>query len=108
MASDWAFIADAPLKIGMPEAKAGLPFPAVPLIIMAHQLDTVWRRRLSLSSMLLGPHDAVAAGLADAVVPAADLVDRAVTQAAAMSAQPAFGVIKQDLRRAALAEIAAL
>lgn len=107
LASDWVFVADAPLKIGVPEAKAGLPFPAVPLIIMAHQMDPVWRRRLALSSMLLGPQEAVAAGLADAVVPAPELVDIAVAQAAALSSQPAFRVIKQDLRRAALAEIAA-
>jgi enoyl-CoA hydratase len=108
LASDWVLIADTPLKIGVPEAKAGLPFPAVPLIIMAHQMDPVWRRRLALSSMLLGPHEAVAAGLADIVVPAAELVDSAVAQAAALSSQPAFRVIKQDLRRAALAEIAAV
>jgi enoyl-CoA hydratase len=108
LASDWVLIADTPLKIGVPEAKAGLPFPAVPLIIMAHQMDPVWRRRLALSSMLLGPHESVAAGLADIVVPAADLVDSAVAQAAALSSQPAFRVIKQDLRRAALAEIAAV
>jgi enoyl-CoA hydratase len=108
LASDWVLTADASLKIGVPEAKAGLPFPAVPLIIMAHQMDPVWRRRLALSSMLLGPHDAVTAGLADAVVPADELVDAAVAQAGALSSQPAFRVIKQDLRRAALAEIAAV
>lgn len=108
LASDWVLIADAPLKVGIPEAKAGLPFPAVPLLIMARQMDPVWRRRLALSSMLLGPHEAVAAGLADAVVPADALVDQAVAQAAALSSQPAFRVIKADLRRAALAEIAAL
>lgn len=108
LASDWTLIADAALKIGLPEAKAGLPFPAVPLIIMAHQLDPLWRRRLALSSVLMGPHEAVVAGLADEVVPADQLVDRAVEQAARMNAQPAFGIIKQDLRRAALAQIAAL
>ena len=108
LASDWTLIADTPLKIGLPEAKAGLPFPAVPLIIMAHQLDPGWRRRLARSSVLLTPYQAVAAGLADAVVPARDLVDLAVAQAAALSSQPAFAVIKQDLRRAALAEIAAV
>jgi enoyl-CoA hydratase len=108
LASDWVLAADTALKIGVPEAKAGLPFPAVPLIILTHQMDPVWRRRLALSSMLLGPNEAVASGLADAVVPAAELVDSALAQAAALSSQPAFRVIKQDLRRAALAEIAAM
>jgi enoyl-CoA hydratase len=108
LASDWVLIADTDLKIGLPEAKAGLPFPPVPLIIMDHQLDPVWRRRLALSSLLLGPQEAVAAGLADEVVPAEQLVYRAVAQAAAMSAQPALATIKADLRRKALAEIAAV
>jgi enoyl-CoA hydratase len=108
LASDWVVVADAPLKIGVPEAKAGLPFPPVPLIIMAQQMDPVWRRRLALSSMLLGPNEAVAAGLADQVVPAADLVEAAIAQAAVLSSQPAFRVIKKDLRHAALAEIAAV
>lgn len=108
LASDWVFIADTELKIGLPEAKAGLPFPAVPLIIMAHQLDPVWRRRLALSSMLLGPHEAVTAGLADAVVSPETLVEAAVTQAALLSDQSAFVIIKRDLRRKALAEIAAI
>ncbi|NJS14605.1 MAG: enoyl-CoA hydratase/isomerase family protein [Sphingopyxis sp.] len=108
LASDWVLIADTELKIGLPEAKAGLPFPLVPLIIMDQQLDPVWRRRLALSSALLGPNQAVAAGLADEVVPAEQLVYRAVAQAAAMSGQPAFAIIKADLRRKALAEIAAV
>jgi enoyl-CoA hydratase len=108
LASDWVLVADAAFKIGVPEAKAGLPFPAVPLIIMDHQLDPVWRRRLALSSMLLGPRDAVAAGLADAVVAPDVLVDQAVAQAAMLNSQPAFTIIKQDLRRKALAEIEAV
>jgi enoyl-CoA hydratase/carnithine racemase len=58
--------------------------------------------------MLLGPNEAVAAGLADQVVPAADLVEAAIAQAAVLSSQPAFRVIKKDLRHAALAEIAAV
>lgn len=106
LASDWVFAADAELKIGVPEAKAGIPFPPVPLIIMDHQLDPVWRRRLALSSMLLTPHQSVAAGLADAVVAPGELVDQAVAQAAMLNSQPAFAIIKQDLRRKALAEIA--
>jgi enoyl-CoA hydratase len=108
LASDWVYAADADFKIGVPEAKAGIPFPVVPLIIMDHQLDPVWRRRLALSSMLLGPHQAVAAGLADAVIAPGELVDQAVAQAAMLSSQPAFAIIKQDLRRKALTEIAAL
>lgn len=105
LASDWTVIADAPLKIGLPEAKAGLPFPAIPTIIMAHQLDPVWRRRLALSSMLLAPREAVAAGLADEVAAPEVLIETAIARAAALNAQAGFRQIKADQRRAALAEV---
>lgn len=106
LASDWTLIADAPLKIGLPEAKAGLPFPQVPTIIMEHGLDPVWRRRLALSSMLLGPVEAVKAGLADEVVAPADLMRAALARATQLASQPGFRQIKADQRRKALAEIA--
>lgn len=108
LASDWTLIADAPLKIGLPEAKAGLPFPHVPTIIMEHGLDPVWRRRLALSSMLLGPAEAVGAGLADEVVAPGDLMKIALARAAQLASQPGFRQIKADQRRKALGEIANL
>jgi enoyl-CoA hydratase len=108
LASDWTVIADAPLKIGLPEAKAGLAFPAVPTIIMDHQLDPVWRRRLALSSLLLGPHDAVNAGLADEVTAPDALIETALLRARELDGQAAFRQIKSDQRRKALAEVEAV
>jgi enoyl-CoA hydratase/carnithine racemase len=108
LASDWTLAADGPAKIGLPEAKAGLPFPRVPQIIMAHAMDPVWRRRLALSSMLLLPPAAIASGLVDEVTAADRLVDAAIARARDMQAQPGFAVVKADLRRAALAEIDAV
>jgi enoyl-CoA hydratase/carnithine racemase len=108
LASDWTVIADAPLRIGLPEAKAGLPFPQVPTLIMEYQLEPVWRRRLALSSMLLGPQEAVTAGLADEIVAPNALIDTALSRAAALEAQPAFREIKRDQRRKALAELATI
>jgi enoyl-CoA hydratase len=105
LASDWTVIADARLKIGLPEAKAGLPFPRVPTLIMDYQLDPVWRRRLALTSMLLGPHEAVTAGLADQVADPAALRDIAIAKAAELESQPAFRQIKRDQRRRGLAEL---
>ncbi len=106
LASDWTVIADAPLRIGLPEAKAGLPFPEVPTLIMRHQLDPVWRRRLALSSMLLGPHEALAAGLADELASPAALIDTAIARARELDGQAAFRQIKADQRRKAFAELA--
>lgn len=105
LAGDWTVAAEGAHKIGLPEAKAGLPFPAVPTLIMDYQLDPVWRRRLALTSVLLNPYEAVAAGLADEVVPADSLLDHAISRAAELEAQPAFRQIKADQRRKALAEL---
>lgn len=106
LASDWTVIADIALKIGLPEAKAGLPFPEVPTIIMEYQLEPVWRRRLALSSMLLGPHEAVGAGLADEVAAPGRLMETATKRALELNGQPGFAQIKADQRRKPLAEIA--
>lgn len=108
LASDWTVIADAPLKIGLPEAKAGLPFPAVPILIMDHQLGPVWRRRLALSSILLDPHKAIAAGLADEIADPATLIETALDRARELDGQAAFRQIKADQRARAFAELAAL
>jgi enoyl-CoA hydratase/carnithine racemase len=108
LASDWTVAVDGEAKIGLPEAKAGLPFPRVPQIVMAYSLDPVWRRRLALSSMLLSPQESLAAGLVDEVVASGALVDVAVLRAREMQAQPGFAVVKADLRRAALTEIDAV
>lgn len=108
LASDWTVIADAPLKIGLPEAKAGLPFPAVPTLIMDHQLGPVWRRRLALSSMLLGPQEAIMAGLADELAAPEALIDTALTRVRELDSQTSFRQIKADQRRRALAELAAI
>ena len=107
LASDWTLIADSPsLKIGLPEAAAGLPFPEVPTIIMEHGLDPVWRRRLALSSLLLTPADSIEAGLADELVAPEMLIQRAVDCARKLESQPAFRIVKADQRARGLAEIA--
>ena len=84
IAADWTVIADTQLKIGLPEAKAGLPFPQVPQIVMECGLDPIWHRRLALSSRLLNAAEVVETGLAD---------------------QPVFTEIKANIRRKVWAEI---
>ena len=108
LCSDWVVASDADQRIGLPEAKAGLPFPRVPQAILDHWLDPVWRRRLALTSQLLGPHEAQAAGLVDEVVAPEALLDTAIQRAAGMSAQAGFTACKRQLRAKANAEIDAL
>ena len=108
LCSDWVLASESDQRIGLPEAKAGLPFPSVPQAILDHWLDPVWRRRLALTSQLLGPHDALKAGLVDEVVSPDRLLDSAITRASEMAAQPGFIACKRQLRAKANAEIDAL
>ncbi|MEM8695301.1 MAG: enoyl-CoA hydratase/isomerase family protein [Pseudomonadota bacterium] len=106
--ADWTVIADEELKIGLPEAKAGLPFPQVPQIAMEYGLDPVWHRRLALSSKLLSPAEAIDAGLADELALPEWTFEKAITRAKELSAQPAFKEVKANMRRKALQEIDAI
>ena len=105
LAADWIVAAQGDYKIGLPEAKAGLPFPAVPQAILDHWLDPVWRRRLALSSQLLTPVEALSAGLADELCMPTDLLDHATTRAQEFAVQPGFKACKRQLRAKANAEI---
>lgn len=108
LCGDWVVTCDSDKRIGLPEAKAGLVFPSVAQAILDHWLDPVWRRRLSLTSQLVGPQQAVEAGLADEIVPRAQLLDHAVERASEMMAQPGFVACKRQMRAKANAEIDAL
>ena len=105
LAADWIIAAQGDYKIGLPEAKAGLPFPPVPQAILDHWLDPVWRRRLSLSSHLLTPVEALSAGLADELADPAQLLDHALLRVKELAAQPGFKACKRQLRAKANAEI---
>lgn len=108
LCGDWVVASDNGQRIGLPEAKAGLVFPTVAQAILDHWLDPVWRRRLALTSQLLGPGDAKLAGLVDEIVAPDTLLETAVTRAAQMNAQPGFAACKRQLRAKANAEIDAL
>ncbi|WP_373490852.1 enoyl-CoA hydratase/isomerase family protein [Parasphingorhabdus sp.] len=105
LCADWIYAASGDYKIGLPEARAGLPFPAVPQAILDHWLEPAWRRRLALSSMLIGPKEAIGAGLVDATAMPDDLIDKSVAKAREMNAQPGFRACKRQLRAKANAEI---
>lgn len=108
LCADWIYASTGSYKIGLPEARAGLPFPPVPQVILDHWLEPAWRRRLALSSMLLSPNEAIGAGLVEATVMPDDLVDKSVTKAQELNAQPGFAACKRQLRTRANQEIDAI
>ena len=108
LCADWIYAATGNYKIGLPEAKAGLPFPAVPQAVLDHWLEPSWRRRLALSSMLLAPNEAIGAGLVEATVMPDDLINMSVAKAKELASQPGFKACKRQLRAKANAEIDAI
>ncbi|WP_315830816.1 enoyl-CoA hydratase/isomerase family protein [Bradyrhizobium prioriisuperbiae] len=99
---------DGAARLGLTEARAGVPFPAGPVAIMKHEVPAGLLRQLTLSSRVLSPQDLVAHAVIDGVVERGTIVETAVTIARDLAAQPAFAVVKQQLRGALAAEVRAL
>jgi enoyl-CoA hydratase len=95
-------------KLGLTEARAGVPFPAGPLEVIRAELSPPLLRRLTLTSATLPPAEFHALGVIDGIVPAEDLEAVAVDAVKDLAAQPAFETVKQQLRGPTLARLAQL
>lgn len=98
-AGDQRLMVDAGASIGMPELRVGVPFPGIGLEIM-RQVAGPAIERLLYRGERLDPGAALAMGLVHELVPAAELLERAVTLAADLASLPAeaFAVTKWQLR----------
>jgi enoyl-CoA hydratase len=85
-------------KLGMTEAKAGIPFPAGPLDVMRHELAPELLRRLTLTSAVLGTRELKEAGVIDALCAMDEVMSRAIADAVRLAAQPAFRAVKRQIR----------
>lgn len=95
-------------KLGVPEAQAGIPFPAGPLEIVRHELAPELLRQLTLTSAVLNVRELVEARVLDAMCAADDLTPTAIARAASLAAQPAFRKVKQQIRGGLAQRLAAL
>lgn len=98
LACDRRFVTAEHCKIGLPEVQAGVPFPAVPLLVAEAELGPQLMRVIALGGEPLSPEAAVSHGIFDAVVPEAELAARARQTAAELSGHPAYARIKAQLR----------
>lgn len=106
---DFRLVTDDPaIKLGMPEAQAGVPFPAGPRRIIQSELAPPLLRRLALSSLILPPRDLVGAGVLDALTMADDLLAGAEKAMDQLSAQPGFAAVKRQIRGDLADEVARL
>ena len=92
--------------IGLTELLVGVPFPAAPLGIAAHAAGH-HIQNLVLTGRTVGPDEAAALGLVDAVVAPEDLLARAVAQAAALARidAPVYARSKDALHAPARAQM---
>lgn len=100
--------ASAASKLGMTEARAGIPFPAGPLEIMRHELSGEMLRRMTLTSAVLSVQELLEAGIIDAQCAGDELISQATATAANLASQPAFRAVKQQIRGALTERLATL
>ncbi len=95
-------------QFGLPEAAAGVPYPAGPSKVIAHELPGPLLRYLTLTSKSLGSSELLSHQVIDEIVPAEDLRDKAVEAAKTLLAQPAFRIVKQQMRQDLMTAVAQL
>jgi enoyl-CoA hydratase len=95
-------------RLGLPEAAAGIPFPAGPLVIITRELAPDRQRRLALGGSVVHAAELVELGILDGAEPAKDLVAQAIVRAQALARQKSYAAVKAQLRADALGRIDAI
>jgi len=109
LCADVRLITDAAsARFGLTEAHAGVPFPAGPLEIIRDEIEPNMLRRLTLTSQVLGSEEMMECGVADQRVSESTLIETARARALAVAAQPAFTVVKQQVRGRLMASLRTL
>jgi enoyl-CoA hydratase len=104
LACDLVLATSAPCKLGLNEVAAGVPFPAVALAAVRARLAPPVFNNLCLTGRTFGPQEALALGVVDEVC-GGDLLERAGAVAAELAGYPAYGRVKEQVRREQLAEM---
>ena len=93
------------ILLGLTEAKAGVPFPAGPLEIVASELPPELLRSMTLTSATFPPSDIHRLGVIDELVAPENLMSTAEARVRAMAAQSGFALVKAQIRQPALARL---
>ena len=96
---------DDGIKLGLTEARAGVPFPAGPLEILFAELSPEPMRRLTLTSQTQSPAEMLRQGVFDELCSPPDLIDLAVRKVSDMASQPAFSLVKAQVRKGTIAKL---
>jgi enoyl-CoA hydratase len=107
LACDYRIGTSAPCRIGLTEARAGIPFPHAAMAIVKAELGPAVARRRTLVAMNGSSQEALAEGILDEVQAPEAVVPRALEVARDLATIPrvAYGRIKRQLRAETLARI---
>jgi len=94
-------------RFGLTEARVGIPFPAVPMIVLHAECAPQDVRYSALFARTFGPDEAHRRGMLDELVPPRAVLDRAIEVARDMAAMPSDGYrrVKHQVRQAAIEKI---
>ena len=87
-------------KLGLTEARAGVPFPAGAMAVVRAELSPPAARLLAIGAGLVEPDRALELGIVDELAPADAVVERAIAVAEELDALPpeAFASVKRQVR----------
>ncbi|MCB0865370.1 MAG: crotonase/enoyl-CoA hydratase family protein [Solirubrobacterales bacterium] len=78
LSADHRIGADADLKLGLNEVAIGLTLPWFAIELARHRLPRPWFDRCTVTGVMIGPEEGVAAGFLDELVPPEELEERAL------------------------------
>ncbi|MDP3938791.1 MAG: enoyl-CoA hydratase/isomerase family protein [Deltaproteobacteria bacterium] len=110
LTADYRVGTDAPCKIGLTEARVGIPFPAGPMEVLKAEVTPHVARVLALEARNIGPAAALEKGLLDELQPPGRVLPRALEVARDLAGIPseAYRRIKRQLRGDTLARMEAI
>jgi enoyl-CoA hydratase len=104
LACDARIVATGAHRLGLTEVTAGIPFPAVPMVVVTSELGPNAARRLVLSGATFEATASLAT-FVDETCPGDQLLAVAIARATALAAAPGYAAVKAQLRGEALARM---
>ncbi len=101
-------VSDDSHKFGLTEAEAGIPFPIGPTAIIKSELPPPSLRLLTLSSKIVSSDYLKTTGIVDELTSTESLLSTAKARAQTLASQPAFSIVKQQIRGGLIADVTAL
>lgn len=106
LGADWRIaVDDQTVKMGLLEARAGVPFPSGPMAILRHLLPGNLARQWTLSSKTLTPAEMYDHAVVDELCSAGQLLEQGLARVAMLAAQPGFAIVKKQMLEHLLREL---